>query len=63
MGRISLAEVSLIEDPSDDERIDEGESVWPQCDLSVTPLISSLFRVLALLEPEQRQQPERPEQW
>ena len=31
MGRISLAEVSLIEDPSDDERIDEGE--W---DLSVT---------------------------
>ena len=26
VGRISLAEVSLIEDPSDDERIDEGES-------------------------------------
>ena len=25
VGRISLAEVSLIEDPSDDERIDEGE--------------------------------------
>lgn len=26
VGRISLAEVSLIEDPSDEERIDEGES-------------------------------------
>ena len=25
VGRISLAEVSLIEDPSDEERIDEGE--------------------------------------
>ena len=25
MGRISLAEVTLIEDPSDEERIDEGE--------------------------------------
>ena len=27
VGRISLAEVSLIEDPSDEERIDEGELV------------------------------------
>ena len=25
VGRISLAEVTLIEDPSDEERIDEGE--------------------------------------
>ena len=25
VGRISLAEVTLIEDPSDEERIDEGQ--------------------------------------
>ena len=55
VGRISLAEVSLIEDPSDDERIDEGECDPPHlyCDL-----ITSLSRVLAVLESEQCQQSE-----
>ena len=31
VGRISLAKLSLIEDPSDEERIDEGEFYNPMC--------------------------------
>ena len=54
VGRISLAEVSLIEDPSDDERIDEGKCDPPH----YGDLITSLSRVLAVLESEQCQQSE-----